>query len=55
MTSHTTHVFWVKNDSALISAWETALGTIGTIGTVADVDTDSVSTVSEDGEDELGA
>lgn len=52
MTSHTTHVFWVKNDSALISAWEAALGTIGT---VVDVDADSVSTVSEDGEDELGA
>lgn len=52
MTSHTTHVFWVKNDSALISAWETALGTIGT---VVDVDTDSASTMSEDGEDELGA
>lgn len=52
MTSHTTHVFWVKNDSALISAWETALGTIGT---VVDVDADSVSTSSEDGEDELGA
>lgn len=52
MTSHTTHVFWVKNDSALISAWETALGTIGT---VVNVDADSVSTVSEDGEDELGA
>lgn len=50
MTSHTTHVFWVKNDSALISAWETALGTIGTV-----VDADSVSAVSEDGEDELGA
>ena len=52
MTSHTTHVFWVKNDSALITAWETALGTIGT---VVDVDADSVSTSSEDGEDELGA
>lgn len=52
MTSHTTHVFWVKNDSALISTWETALGTIGT---VVDVDADSVSTSSEDGEDELGA
>lgn len=52
MTSHTTHVFWVKNDSALISAWETALGTIGT---VVDVDADSVSTSSEDGEDKLGA
>lgn len=31
MTSHTVHVFWVKNDSDLISAWETALGTVGTI------------------------
>lgn len=26
--SHTTHVFWVKQDDELISAWETALGTI---------------------------
>lgn len=34
MTSHTVHVFWVKNDSDLISAWETALGTVGTVGTV---------------------
>lgn len=51
MTSHTTHVFWVKNDSALISAWETALGTIGT---VVGVDANSVSTSSEDGEDGLG-
>lgn len=50
MTSHTTHVFWVKNDSALISAWETALGTIGTV-----VDAGSISMMSEDGEDELGA
>lgn len=31
MTSHTVHVFWVKNDSDLISAWEAALGTVGTI------------------------
>lgn len=31
MTSHTVHVFWVKNDSNLISAWEAALGTVGTI------------------------
>lgn len=45
MTSHTTHVFWVKNDSALISEWETALGTIGT---VVGVDADSVSMMSED-------
>lgn len=35
MTSHTVHVFWVKNDSNLISAWEAALGTVGT---VVDVD-----------------
>lgn len=47
MTSHTVHVFWVKNDSDLISAWETALATIGTV-----VDVDTVSSVSED---ELGA
>lgn len=35
MTSHTVHVFWVKNDAGLILAWETALGTVGT---VVDVD-----------------
>lgn len=45
MTSHTVHVFWVKNDADLISAWETALGTVGTV-----VDVDATS----DG-DELGA
>lgn len=49
MTSHTVHVFWVKNDSDLISAWETALGTIGT---VVDVDTASDDDEEEDG---LGA
>ena len=38
MTSHTVHVFWVKNDSDLISAWETALGTVGTV-----VDVDATS------------
>ena len=27
-TSHTTHVFWVKNDEELITAWEEALNTI---------------------------
>lgn len=41
MTSHTVHVFWVKNDSDLISAWETALSTVGT---VVDVDTPLVTT-----------
>lgn len=49
MTSHTVHVFWVKNDADLISAWETVLGTVGTV-----VDVDATS-VSEDEEDELGA
>lgn len=38
MTSHTVHVFWVKNDTNLISAWETALGTVGTV-----VDVDATS------------
>lgn len=49
MTSHTVHVFWVKNDSDLISAWETALGTVGTV-----VDVDATSDGDEDG-DESGA
>lgn len=49
MTSHTVHVFWVKNDADLISAWETALDTVGTV-----VDVDATSSGDED-EDELGA
>lgn len=49
MTSHTVHVFWVKNDADLISAWETVLGTVGTV-----VDVDATSDGDEDG-DELGA
>lgn len=43
MTSHTVHVFWVKNDSDLISAWETALGTVGTV-----VNVDATSSDDED-------
>lgn len=43
MTSHTVHVFWVKNDSDLISAWETALGTVGTV-----VDVNATSGNDED-------
>lgn len=43
MTSHTVHVFWVKNDSDLISAWEAALGTVGTV-----VDVDATSGNDED-------
>lgn len=51
MTSHTVHVFWVKNDTGLISAWETALGTVGT---VVDVDAASDDEEEEEG-DELSA
>lgn len=50
MTSHTDHVFWVKNDSELISTWEIALATIGTV-----VDVRTPPSVSKDKEDELGA
>lgn len=49
MTSHTVHVFWVKNDADLISAWETVLGTVGTV-----VNVDATSGNDED-RDELGA
>lgn len=49
MTSHTVHVFWVKNDADLISTWETVLGTVGTV-----VDVDATSGNDED-RDELGA
>lgn len=45
MTSHTVHVFWVKNDSDLISAWETALDTVGTV-----VDVDATSSDEDDSE-----
>lgn len=45
MTSHTVHVFWVKNDSDLISAWETALSTVGTV-----VDVDATSSDEDDSE-----
>lgn len=45
MTSHTVHVFWVKNDSDLISAWETALSTVGTV-----VDVDDTSSDEDDSE-----
>ena len=29
LESHTTHVFWVKNDESLISEWEAALAVLG--------------------------
>ena len=43
LNSYTTHVFWVKNDTDLVSAWETALKTVGTI-----VDSDTNKDVSTD-------
>jgi hypothetical protein len=49
MTSHTVHVFWVKNDAGLISAWETALGTVGTV-----VDVDAAGDDEEEEEGGLG-
>lgn len=41
LNSYTTHVFWVKNDTDLVSAWETALNEVGTI-----VDSDTNTAVS---------
>ena len=40
--SYTTHVFWVKNDTDLVSAWETALKKVGTI-----IDSDTNAEVSD--------
>lgn len=40
LNSHTTHVFWVKNDTDLVTAWETALKKVGTI---VDSDTGAVT------------
>ena len=44
LDSHTTHVFWVKNDTELVTAWEKALKTLGDI---IDSDTNTVVEVSE--------
>ena len=41
LDSHTTHVFWVKNDTELVTAWENALKTLGNI-----IDSDTVVKVS---------
>lgn len=40
-TSYTTHVFWVKHDTELTKAWETALGALGDI-----IDSDTGNKVS---------
>ena len=42
LNSYTTHVFWVKNDTDLVSAWETALNKVGTI-----VDSDAKVSIPE--------
>lgn len=39
LNSYTTHVFWVKNDTELVTAWENALKTLGDI---VDSDTNAV-------------
>lgn len=41
LDSHTTHVFWVKNNEELVTAWEKALNKVGTI-----VDSDTNTEVS---------
>lgn len=57
LESHTTHVFWVKNDADLIYAWETALTSVGSIKdeqdqTVTPVDPNATS--GDDSEDNPG-
>lgn len=47
LESHTTHVFWVKNDEALISEWEAALSTVGTIEDVDATSEESAKEASE--------
>ena len=42
LDSHTTHVFWVKNDTELVTAWENALKTLGDI-----VDSDTNGAISD--------
>ena len=44
LDSHTTHVFWVKNDTELVTAWENALKTLGDI---IDSDTNAIVEASE--------
>lgn len=44
--SHTTHVFWVKQDDTLVQEWESALSSVGTIEDV-DAATTEIETASE--------
>lgn len=59
MTSHTTHVFWVKNDPNLIAEWETALKDVGDIEGICcaghyNPDESGISTVGSKEDTELG-
>lgn len=45
LDSHTTHVFWVKNDTELVTAWENALTTLGDI-----IDSDTNARVKASGQ-----
>ena len=47
LESHTTHVFWVKNDEALIGEWEAALSAVGTIEDVDAASEESAEEASE--------
>lgn len=47
LDSYTTHVFWVKNDTELITAWETALKTLGDI-----IDSDTKAAVTPEAHDQ---
>ena len=44
LDSHTTHVFWVKNDTELVTAWENALKTLRDI-----IDSDTNAAVGDSG------
>lgn len=48
LDSHTTHVFWVKHEDALTTAWETALKTVGNI-----VDSDTGTAVEANVSDQV--
>lgn len=50
LNSHTTHVFWVKNDTELITAWETALKTLGDI-----IDSDTKTAVAQEAREQSAA
>ena len=49
LDSYTTHVFWVKNDTELITAWETALKTLSDI-----IDSDTKTPVASEVSEQSG-